>query len=213
MSSKYSSEALDLTLQDLCHNNLPLGGKTIIFSEDWRQVAPVLKIGSEAEIVEHAFMSSHLWSHVKRFRLTQSMRDTDDIPFAKTILAVGKGKIEPVLLNDGSTVVPLKYSLTNEDGSITTCSVAGTTEFEKRIDKVYPDLLEVSHNTYNDRGIFAPTNDSIDHINDYISIRRRKMLDVVSVEYLNSVNVPGPQPQGRSFSFLHRKRKFRQRPR
>ncbi|CAM9929129.1 unnamed protein product, partial [Sphacelaria rigidula] len=49
MSSKYSPEALNLTLQDLCHNDLPFHGKTIFSRGDWRQVTPVLKFGSAAE--------------------------------------------------------------------------------------------------------------------------------------------------------------------
>lgn len=168
MSSKFALEALNLTLQDLCKNDLPFGGKTVIFSGDWRQVPPVLKYGTEIEIVEHTFLSSSLWKHVQRFRLTVSMTDKDDFPYAKTVLAVGEGKIEPVLLDDGTDAIPLKHTVTNDDGSETTCSIAGTTNFEDLVDAVYPDLLDVNHNTYNDRGILAPTNDNIDHINDFI---------------------------------------------
>ncbi|CAN0000108.1 unnamed protein product [Ectocarpus sp. 12 AP-2014] len=132
MSSKFAPEALHSTLQNLCQIGLPFGGKTIIFSGDWRQVAPVLPFGTESEIVEHAFLSLYLWSQVHRFRLTKCMRDKDDIPCAK-----------PVLL-----------SFANEDGSETTCSTAGTTEFEDLVHKVYPDLLEANHNNiFNDRGI------------------------------------------------------------
>ncbi|CAM9929635.1 unnamed protein product [Laminaria digitata] len=117
------------------------------------------------------------------------MRDNDDIPFAKTVLAVGEGSIEPVLLPDGTPAIHL----------------------ESLIDSVYPDLLEVNHNAYNDRGILAPPNDNIDHINDSILNRitgrshhllstdkiiidDENMPDVVSVEYLNSVQVPGTPP-------------------
>ena len=39
---------------------------------------------------------------------------------------------------------------------------------EQLIDGVYPATLETHHNTYNDRGIMAPTNVNIDHINDVI---------------------------------------------
>ena len=47
--------------------------------------------------------------------------------------------------------------------------MAGTTAFEDLITKVYPDLLEVNHNTHHDRGILvlAPTiNDNTDKIYD-----------------------------------------------
>ena len=70
MSSKFAPEALNSTLQDLCKCGLLFAGKTILFSGDWRQVGPVLKCGTETEIVEHAFLSSSLRQHVRRFRLT-----------------------------------------------------------------------------------------------------------------------------------------------
>ncbi|CAN0440144.1 unnamed protein product, partial [Ectocarpus sp. 13 AM-2016] len=63
MSGKYSPEALDLTLKDLLKNDRPFGGTCVLMSGDWRQVAPVLKFGTPSEIVEHAFLSSHLWKH------------------------------------------------------------------------------------------------------------------------------------------------------
>ncbi|CAN0228447.1 unnamed protein product [Ectocarpus sp. 12 AP-2014] len=86
MSSKFAPDALHSTLQNLCQIGLPFGGKTILFSGDWRQVAPVLPFGTESEIVEHAFLSLYLWSQVHRFRLTKCMRDKDDIPCAKPVL-------------------------------------------------------------------------------------------------------------------------------
>ncbi|CAN0571068.1 unnamed protein product, partial [Ectocarpus sp. 12 AP-2014] len=95
MSGKYSPEALDLTLKDLLKNDRPFGGKCVLMSGDWCQVAPVLKFGTPSEIVEHAFLSSHLWQNVKRFRLTTSMRDKEDLPYAQTVLAIGEGAIPP----------------------------------------------------------------------------------------------------------------------
>ena len=211
MSSKYAPEALHLTLQDLCQNDLPFGGKTILFSGDWRQVALVLKYGTEVEIVKQAFLSSYLWKHVERFRLTKSMRNKDDLPYAQTALAIGEGKVEPVQLKDGSVALPLKHTITNDDGSQTVCSVDGTTNFEDLIHKVYPELLDVDHSTYNDRAILAATNDNVDTINNFILDKMHgrihhqlssdkivtdddDMPDVVSVEYLNRIDVAGTPP-------------------
>lgn len=141
MPSKFAPEAITLTLQDLCENVSPFGGKTTLVSGDWRQAAPVFKWGTENEIAEHAFLSSHLWQHVQRFRLTAvSMRDKDILPYAKTVLEVGEGKIEPVLLADGTPAIPLKHTVMNDDWSETTCSIQGTTDFENLIDTVYQDV-------------------------------------------------------------------------
>ena len=165
MSSKYAPEALDLTLRDLMNNDLPFGRKTVVFSGDWRQCGPIVKFGTARDVVDEAFLSSHLWKHVQRFRLTKSMRDRGGIPYAKIVLAVGEGDIEPVTLSDGSTVTPLKHTSEDPAGSEHVCQINGTTNFEDLVEAVYPDLSQVNHNTFDDRGILAPTNDSIDQIN------------------------------------------------
>ena len=76
---------------------------------------------------------------------------------------------------------------------------------------IYPDLLSVDHSADNDRGILAPTNEDIENINNYILEKMpgdshrllsndiivtddQNMPDVVSVEYLNEVDVPGTSP-------------------
>ena len=210
MSSKYAPEALDLTLRDLMNNDLPFGRKTIVFSGDWRPCGPIVKFGTARDVVDEAFLSSHLWKHVQRFRLTKSMRDRGDIPYAKIVLAVGEGGIEPVTLSDGSTVIPLKHTSKDSAGSKHVCQINGTTNFEDLIQAVYPYILQGDHNTVGDRGILAPTNDSIDQINEYIldvlpgdaqheKSSNRLVADdsenmPVSVEYLNTANVPGTPP-------------------
>ena len=168
MSTKYAPEALDLTLRDLMNNDLPFGGKTIVFSGDLRQCGPIIKFGTTRDVVDEAFLSSHLWKHVQRFRLTQSMRDRGDISYAKTVLAVGEGDIEPVTLSDGSTVIPLEHTSKDSAGSEHVCQINGATNFEDLVQAVYPDLLQVNHNKFDDRGILAPTDDSIDQINEYV---------------------------------------------
>ena len=93
MSSKHAPEALDLPLRDLMNKDLPFGGEYIVFSGDWRQCGPIVKLGSARGVVDPAFLSSQLWKHVQRFRLTKSMRGQGDIPYAQTALAVGEGGI------------------------------------------------------------------------------------------------------------------------
>ncbi|CAN0537123.1 unnamed protein product, partial [Scytosiphon promiscuus] len=38
MSSKFSPEALNLTLEDLCNSDSPFAGKTLLFGADWGRV-------------------------------------------------------------------------------------------------------------------------------------------------------------------------------
>ena len=54
-------------------------------------------------------------------------------------------------------MMPLSHTVTYEDGTRTTCTIDGITEFEKLVDTVYPDWLSVDHSAYNDRGTLAPT--------------------------------------------------------
>ncbi|CAN0525387.1 unnamed protein product, partial [Laminaria digitata] len=139
------------------------------------------------------------------------MRDKNDLPDAKTVLAVGEGAIAPVTLADGTHGIPLQHTSTQEDGTVTTCTIDSTTNFEQLVQTIYPDLLTANHNTYNDRGILAPTNDNIDEINDFILDNLpgdshhllssdkivtddEVMPDVVAVEFLNTVQVLGTPP-------------------
>ena len=126
------------------------------------------------------------------------------------MLAVGEGDIEPVTLSDGSTVIPLKHTSKDSAGSEHVCQINGTTNFEDLVQALY--ILQVNHNTFDDRGMLAPTNDSIDQINEYVldmlpgdaqhkmssdwlvTDDAENMAEVASVEYLNKVNVPGTPP-------------------
>ena len=71
---KYCIEALDISLRDLRNESL-FGGKTILFSGDWRQISLIVKFGSPSDTVEAAVISSRLWKSVTRMRLTISQRD------------------------------------------------------------------------------------------------------------------------------------------
>ena len=85
-----------------------------------------------------------------------SMRDMDDLPYAKTVFVIGEGAIQPNELEDGSEVIPLSsHTVTNDDDTQTTCSIVGITDFEDLVNTIYPDLWSVSHSAYNDRGILA----------------------------------------------------------
>ena len=71
-SHRFSVEALNLTLQDLMGNTKLMGGKTVLLSGDLRQIGPVVKFGGPAETIDASIISSPLWKHVQRMRLTNS---------------------------------------------------------------------------------------------------------------------------------------------
>ena len=51
MAHRHAFEALDRTLQDLMHVNLPFGGRVVVVGGDFRQILPVVRRASPAGIV------------------------------------------------------------------------------------------------------------------------------------------------------------------
>jgi ATP-dependent DNA helicase PIF1 len=61
MAKRQSIEALDNIMRDIMGRpGLPFGGKTIVFGGDFRQVFPVVRKGSRAQIVAASVRSSYL---------------------------------------------------------------------------------------------------------------------------------------------------------
>lgn len=67
-------EALDRSLRDIMQNDLPLGGKVVVFGGDFRQVLPVVQRGTRAQIVGAALNRSVLWRSMRKMQLTINMR-------------------------------------------------------------------------------------------------------------------------------------------
>lgn len=140
MMHKYCFEALCRTLQDLCKNELPFGGKTVMFTGDFRQILPVIPKGSRGIIVQSSIKHSNFWHLVQHLKLTMNMRvDQEETEFSNWILNVGNG---------GQCA--LHESMLD-----------GIHEVEQLIDKVF--------GTDNcNSAILAPTNRSVDFINDIV---------------------------------------------
>jgi ATP-dependent DNA helicase PIF1 len=72
-------EALDNSLRDIMNRpELPFGGKTIVFSGDFRQVLPVVPKGSRAQIVDASLRRSYLWDSMCHLKLVHNMRAQSD---------------------------------------------------------------------------------------------------------------------------------------
>ncbi|XP_021739936.1 ATP-dependent DNA helicase PIF4-like [Chenopodium quinoa] len=74
MANKQNLESLDLLLQDICDSDVIFGGKVIVFGGDFRQVLPVVPNKTIREAVEASIVSSYIWQHLRRFRLTENLR-------------------------------------------------------------------------------------------------------------------------------------------
>jgi ATP-dependent DNA helicase PIF1 len=61
MTKRHAIEALDISLCDILDKeDLPFGGKIVVFGGDVRQALPVVREGSRAQIVVASLRMSHL---------------------------------------------------------------------------------------------------------------------------------------------------------
>ena len=87
-------ETIDRTLKELLGNDLPFGGKVVIFGGDWKQILPVVPNANRPDIVQATLKASSLWEFVQILTLTKNMRAVEDEEFAKYLLKVGNGEVE-----------------------------------------------------------------------------------------------------------------------
>lgn len=73
-------EVVDNTLRDVMGTvdpsleNLPFGGKLVLFGGDLRQLFPVIRANSRSTVVNACITKSNIWSHVTKKKLTENMR-------------------------------------------------------------------------------------------------------------------------------------------
>jgi ATP-dependent DNA helicase PIF1 len=58
--------------------NIPFGGKKFLIGGDFRQILPVVLRGHRADIINASIKSSHLWNHVRTFKLVNNIRLIND---------------------------------------------------------------------------------------------------------------------------------------
>ena len=64
MAHRQAVEAVDRSIQDITKLNLPFGGKIMILGGDFRQVLPVVRRGTRAQIVDSSLRMSPLWPSI-----------------------------------------------------------------------------------------------------------------------------------------------------
>lgn len=80
MAHKYLLEGVDRLIRDIQssrhspHCDDPFGGKTVLFSGDFRQLLPVVRSGGRAEMIQSSLLLISFWSHVRVLSLTRNMR-------------------------------------------------------------------------------------------------------------------------------------------
>jgi hypothetical protein len=203
MQHRHIPEAVDRSFRDIrgCQDKV-LGGLTVVFGGDWKQILPVIVKGSRPQIVGACLQrSQQLWSSIKVLKLTKNMRlNTQNIAerdFAKWQLEVGHGKhTDPT----GSITLPDHFKCPENNIS-------------SLIQTIYPGIdqlpLQPDH-YFAQRTILTSRNDDVDDINEALLAQfpgqEREFLSADSikndgandegdllypVEYLNSINCSG----------------------
>ncbi|XP_042757993.2 uncharacterized protein LOC111895117 [Lactuca sativa] len=199
MAKRQAVEAVDRTMQDIIDEKLPFGGKIMVMGGDFRQVLPVVRRGTRAQIVDSSLRMSPLWASVKRLRLNINMRAVNDPWFSNFLLRVGDGKEET--LDESYIRIPDNMSIRYTDK---------TKSVDALIDAIFPSL----HSNGADskfiisRAILSTKNESVDEINNKLIERfsgEQKVYysfdeaeddknNLYPMEYLNSLNVSGVPP-------------------
>ncbi len=91
---RHTIEAVNHSLQDICSNDCPFGGITVVFGGDFQQTLPVIVHGTQEDSIQASLQRSHLWNNMQVLYLCQNMR-VDSSPnceaFFKWLLNVGHG--------------------------------------------------------------------------------------------------------------------------
>lgn len=157
MTKRQAVEALDRSMRDIMDKqNLPFGGKTVVFGGDFRQVLPVIRKGSRSQILDASLRRSDLWNCMRHLQLVRNMRAQSDPWFAEYLLRIGNGTEE---INDNGDIC-----LPND---ICVAYTGADSDLDNLIESVYPMLNDSLHNPnyITSRAILSTRNDCVDSIN------------------------------------------------
>ena len=88
MTKRQAIEALDKSMRDIMEKtDIPFGGKTVVFGGDFRQVLPVVRKGTRAQILNATLRRSYLWDNMRQLRPVRNMRAQSDPWFFRILIA------------------------------------------------------------------------------------------------------------------------------
>jgi hypothetical protein len=157
MTKRQAIEALDKSMRDIMDKpGLPFGGKTIVFGGDFRQVLPVVRKGTRAQIINSTLRRSYLWGYMHQLRLVQNMRAQSDPWFSDYLLRIGNGVEETIDQDYVRLPSDICVPYTGEESNI-----------NDLIDVVFPMLEEnmTNSNYITSRAILSTRNENVDGIN------------------------------------------------
>ena len=178
-----------------------MGGLLTLLCGNFRQILPVIRQGTRANIVDACLKSSSLWRLVQQYRLTTNMRvalqaDERAEMFANKLLRLGNGETDTVQSPDYVSL--LNFGTPAENIDIL-------------LDRIYPQIHSnyKNHTWLMQRAILAPHNDSVSQINKLLaeklptqthtytainSVVDEEQAVAFHLEFLNSIEVSGLPP-------------------
>ncbi|KAL3071933.1 hypothetical protein niasHS_017226 [Heterodera schachtii] len=144
---------IDRLLRDVCAGAAPFGGKAIVLSGDWRQLAPVVEHGTREDQVAESIKMEKLFKSFKKLSLTINMRTAA----GETSLREWLGRIGNGISDVGTNqllIPPQLLSPTLED-AIQFCFP----------EALFSDPLENADAIANN-AVLCPTNNDVQYINE-----------------------------------------------
>ena len=128
-----------------------------MFRGDFRQVLPVVRRGSRAQIVDASLRRSYLWDLMRHLELVRNMRASGDPWFADYLLRIGDGTEE--VNCDGEVHLP--------DEICVPYTGSGSDDLNTLIESIFPNLNEnmANRDYITSRAILSTHNDWVDRIN------------------------------------------------
>jgi hypothetical protein len=183
---------MDRTLRMVAENDVPFGGKMMLFGGDFRRTAPIKEKATPEQLFQYSLKGSMHWKDFKIMKLRKNMRaDANAIEFAETILKIGQGE-----LDDENKMVKLPDE----------CIFRGNLVKETFATKINDQNIASMQN----RAILAPTNAEVDEINvDALNLVEGEMKIYYStdevreqnperqryiMDLMNSINIAGIPP-------------------
>ncbi|KAG8983330.1 hypothetical protein FRB93_007309 [Tulasnella sp. JGI-2019a] len=91
MANRVVVACVDELLRHITGQDLPFGGKILIFVGDFHQTCPVIRCSTRAQVIDASIRSSTLWDVMEVSTLTIPIRNAQDPGYAFFVDAIGDG--------------------------------------------------------------------------------------------------------------------------
>ncbi|XP_043242049.1 uncharacterized protein LOC122391808 [Amphibalanus amphitrite] len=204
MAHRHHLEAFDRTLRDVTGSDEPFGGKVLVLGGDFRQILPVIRHGTRAQVAGACLRRSPLWRYFVVAPLRDNMRarlaagaDGEELQaFCNWLLELGEGRLPGP--EDGFVQLPPQLVMDADVAAVIDWTFGGLEEH-------HADRQWMAS-----RAILAPRNTRVDELNaavterfpgeavhllsaDSLGAQDEGELDIPQ-EYLNTLSAPGFPP-------------------